>query len=261
MRLTVLGSSSSGNGYVLRADHGGETLLLEAGLPLKAALRAIDYDIASVVGCLVTHEHGDHTKHVREALDDTTAPVYMSQGTWEAIEGRTKSRRRPETASHGRQVRLGGYTAMPIECAVVSGGEKVWLHDAAEPICWLIRHEEMGTLLFATDLYCLPSTKWDGLSNIMVECNYDTDTLKENYESGRIPKARYERAWVSHMGCDTLCGQLARMELGGVSKIVLLHGSGENGNRKKFEAMVQEATGKPAITAEPGLVTHLWRIN
>lgn len=267
MRLKVLGSSSKGNGYILSADGSGEAILLEAGLPLKEAVRGVGYMVDTLKGCFITHEHGDHIKHVREVLEQTTMPVYMSSGTMRKAEeggiydpGRPSAQRAIE-AVHGRIVTAGGFTVMPIECSVTSGGEKVWLHDAAEPMCYQIHHSEMGTILFATDLYCLPSTKWTGLSGVMVECNYDTDTLKGNYESGRIPKARYDRAWVSHMGCDTLCRQLAMMDLAMVTKIVLLHCSGENGNRGAFERRVEEATGRPAITATAGLVTTIGAIH
>jgi hypothetical protein len=54
MELTVLGSSSEGNAYVLQR---GRSLLLEAGIPFKKVLAALGNNVKKIVGCLITHEH------------------------------------------------------------------------------------------------------------------------------------------------------------------------------------------------------------
>ena len=57
MRLQVISTGSGANCYLLEA--GTEVLILDAGLPVRKMLPHIR-DFRSVVGCLVTHEHGDH---------------------------------------------------------------------------------------------------------------------------------------------------------------------------------------------------------
>ena len=58
MNITVVGSSSSGNGYIINTDSG--TLLIECGMKLTKTEEALKYDLSDVVGLLVSHEHGDH---------------------------------------------------------------------------------------------------------------------------------------------------------------------------------------------------------
>jgi len=61
MRLKVLASSSKGNSYILESPTGN--LLLEQ-VSMEGDIAGLDYDISKVVGCLVSHEHKDHSKAI-----------------------------------------------------------------------------------------------------------------------------------------------------------------------------------------------------
>lgn len=52
-KITCVGSSSKGNGYIL--DDGKNQLLIELGCRFEEYLKVLDYKIESVGGCLVTH--------------------------------------------------------------------------------------------------------------------------------------------------------------------------------------------------------------
>ena len=67
MLLTVLGSSSKGNGYIL--DNGQEALILECGVNIKEAKKALQFNIRKVAGCVVTHQHNDHAGHIAKYAD------------------------------------------------------------------------------------------------------------------------------------------------------------------------------------------------
>ena len=58
-RLKIVGSSSSGNAYIL--DCGSEQLILELGVSWKEILKALNFDLSKVRACLVTHSHQDHS--------------------------------------------------------------------------------------------------------------------------------------------------------------------------------------------------------
>jgi glyoxylase-like metal-dependent hydrolase (beta-lactamase superfamily II) len=63
MKLAVLGSGSRGNALAIHTD--GATLLVDAGLGLKALERRAaeaGIPLAPMVGIVLTHEHGDHTR-------------------------------------------------------------------------------------------------------------------------------------------------------------------------------------------------------
>ncbi|MCM1170426.1 MAG: MBL fold metallo-hydrolase, partial [Bacteroides sp.] len=143
MMLKVLGSSSSGNGYVLA--NGSEALLLEAGVRGADVKRALGFDLSGVAGCLITHEHGDHAGYVNDVLD-MAIPVYASQGTIDALQ--VDGNRLPKPCRAGKMFSLGRFKILPFETK----------HDCAEPLGYYINHPETGNLLFATDTYYLPCT-------------------------------------------------------------------------------------------------------
>ena len=58
MKLKVLGSSSSGNCYILESDT--EALIIEAGLPFMEVKKALNFNVRKIVGVVVSHSHGDH---------------------------------------------------------------------------------------------------------------------------------------------------------------------------------------------------------
>lgn len=51
--LTTLGSSSSGNCYIIQC--GKEKLIIEAGIKIKEVLNALNYEVNSVAGVIVSH--------------------------------------------------------------------------------------------------------------------------------------------------------------------------------------------------------------
>lgn len=56
MKLTILGSSSSGNGYILESND-GEKLIIEAGVKIMKYKEALNFDINCIRACVVSHAH------------------------------------------------------------------------------------------------------------------------------------------------------------------------------------------------------------
>ena len=85
MRLTVLGSGSTGNAVLISA---GETrVLVDAGMSareLARRLAVVGEDIARLDGVVITHEHGDHAGGLRVLLKSLQCPVYISGETRDA---------------------------------------------------------------------------------------------------------------------------------------------------------------------------------
>lgn len=239
MKLKVLGSSSSGNCYLLTADN-GETLIIEAGVRFDKVKKALDYDLSRVVGCIVTHEHGDHAGHVRDFIK-AYIPTLMSGGAAEALGLEGVGTVRPVRPFSENAV--GSFQVMPFPVQ----------HDAAEPFGWLIRHDECGSVLFATDTYYL-KYRFNGLSNILIECNYRIDLLRRNVEAGRIDHKRYERTIESHMSYGTCLETLLANDLSRVNNIVLIHLSACNSHASEFAGGIAKATNKQnVLVAVPGM--------
>ena len=53
-RLTVLGSSSQGNGYLLDAN--GEQLIIECGVPAKDIFKLLEWRIGNVAACICSYQ-------------------------------------------------------------------------------------------------------------------------------------------------------------------------------------------------------------
>ncbi len=238
MKLTVIGSGSSGNGYILHNDR--EALIIEAGMGMRRYKIALGFNIAIVSGCLVSHEHKDHSKSVKDMLA-AKIPVYMSGGTARSIFGDAELPHLHRIEAN-KEVPVGSFQVLPFEV----------VHDAVEPFGYLIRHEETGTVLFATDTYYLPH-KFNGLNNVMIECNYDANILKTNVESGEVHPSVAKRVLTSHFSYRHCIEALQANDLSAVNNIVLLHLSSSNSNAEAFRQGVEEATSKPTFVAKAGL--------
>lgn len=137
MDIKVLGSSSKGNCY--RITDGNTPLLLECGLPFKAIQRQLHFQLSGISGVLITHEHGDHAKSVKDMMK-AGIDCYMSQGTAEALK---LSGHRVKVVQAKKQFKLGTWTVLPFDVQ----------HDCAEPLGFLLANLAGDKLLYATDTY------------------------------------------------------------------------------------------------------------
>jgi phosphoribosyl 1,2-cyclic phosphodiesterase len=248
MKLTVLGSSSMGNSYILQNRK--EALIIEAGIKSKDVLQALDFNVTKVVGCLVTHEHQDHAGYATDVAG-LHVPVFCSQGTLDAVKQRNEDAFAALSISSlfksvkaGEQFRVGGFTILPFNT----------VHDAAEPLGFLINHSETGNFLFATDTYYLPC-KFAHLNNIMIECNYDKGIVEANVQAGKLAPVIVNRLYKSHLSLDGCINALQANDLSEVNKIILLHLSAGNSNARQFKRQVELSTGKNVLIADAGLTT------
>src|SRR5690606_6092668 len=157
----VINSNSAGNCYLFTDDK-GNTLIVECGERFERIKRALDFNLSSVVGVCVTHEHGDHSKGVAAAVE-SGLDVYATAGTLRAF-GFHSYRFNPMAI--GIPYHIGPFDVIAFDTH----------HNTTEPCGFLIRHPEMGTTLFLTDTtysdYVFPE-----LTNILIEANYSEDII------------------------------------------------------------------------------------
>lgn len=237
MTLTILGSSSSGNCYLLESKK--DILILEAGVNLKEIKKAVK-DWPKIIGCLVTHEHKDHSKSIL-GLMRYGINVYASAGTFKALKI-VKNVHRAKKMQVRINYKIGSFTIFPFNIE----------HDAVQPFGFLIDHKESGRIVFITDThyckYCFPK-----LNNIIIECNYSHEILEKNIEAGRVPDIVRTRLLKNHMSLDTCKGFLKANDLSRVQNIVLCHLSDGNSNARQFKKEVKELTKKNVFVASKGL--------
>lgn len=233
IEVKCLASGSTGNSYAV--DDGRSVLLLEAGIRSNRILSGYADLLDRVAGCLVTHEHDDHSKSAVR-LTESGIDVYASVGTLDAIRPAGFQRGyRFHTLRAGVQAQLGSWIVLPWEAQ----------HDAAEPLGFLLYSQHTKErLIFATDTYFIPNT-FRGLNYIMVECNYDLSLLLRNISDGTVPEVLKPRLLQSHFSLDNVRAFLTANDLSRVQRIYLLHVSSQNGDKEKFKSDIVALTGKP----------------
>lgn len=244
MMLRVIGTGSSGNCILLEADR--DALLLDAGLRWETILGSLPSGLRNVRGCLITHEHKDHSKAALRMLQ-YGVPTVMSKGTWRTVA------KNPET--------------LPSHLMLVAGGQALYLppftivaapamHDAAEPLAFMVRHDPTKeTALYATDTYMLPNT-FPGIHHWIIECNYTMSKAQELLETPEKAPL-YDRLMQSHMSLERLCKAFEANDLRATRTIVLIHISGERGDSPLMQDTIERLTGIRTIAAKNGMEIKL----
>lgn len=232
IEIKPLGSSSAGNAYHI--TDGYTALLLEAGIRYPDIQRALNFQTSKIAGCLVTHEHGDHVKAVKEVMK-AGIDVYASRGTFEAL-GIVGHRAKQIRAK--QQFQIGSWTILPFDVQ----------HDVSEPLGFLLANGVGEKLVFITDSYYC-RYKFSGLTHIMLECNYSTPILEDNIAAGRVPPVMKKRLIKSHFSLENAKDFLRANDLQKVQEIWLLHLSDANSDEALFKREIQELTGKPVFIA------------
>lgn len=237
MKLIIIGSSSQGNSYALQSDS-GEILLIEAGVPLREVKKAIGYKTSKVVGCIISHVHGDHAKHIPEYLraginvssNDEVAEKYPGVDTmYENI-----------TFRFGKF----GVTPFPVE------------HDAKN-FGYLIHELSYGTIFFATDCYNLHFVI-RGCKTYLAECNYSDAILDKATADGLTPRRQADRIRLSHMSMEHAISWLHDCDVEHCArKIILIHGSARHLIPNAAVSKFQQVLGVPTYYAKAGLVVNL----
>lgn len=222
MIFTPLASSSHGNAYLL--DDGQTCLQIECGPTYKHLQKLTGYNTTQILGCLVSHEHKDHSGCYKQLLKNGT-PVYASQGTADALECDIIDILEP-----WKQAAIGTFDVLPFPV----------FHDAEEPIGFLIRSRVDGEkLVFATDTVNL-AYQFPGVNLVAVECNYSDDILNR---SERMPEKVRHRIKNAHMSVIRCCNWLEKLDKSNVREVYLMHLSDACSNEWMFRRMVQDVVG------------------
>ena len=183
MRLTVLGSGSTGNAVLICA--GRTRVLVDAGMSAKETARRlaiVGEDVARLDGVIITHEHGDHAGGLRVLLKSLQCPVYISGETRDAYI-REKSRHndepqrrvealrdRVEEISSSRDFRVGEIDFHPFTIP----------HDAADNFGFIAKHDgvRVATLMDFGHVTTLITEQLRNCAAIVIESNHSRDMLK-----------------------------------------------------------------------------------
>jgi len=221
LRFAPLFSGSSGNAIYVGCD--GAHMLVDAGVSgtrVAKALESVGVSPKDLSGILVTHEHTDHIQGVGVLSRKYDVPVYATEGTWEAMDGKlgviaAKNRCLIEPEIN--------FFLGPVEIMAFSTP-----HDAADSVGY---HFELNGARFAlaTDIGCVRDG-WlkhiMGADAVLLESNYDPDML----QAGPYPYDLKKRILSKrgHLSNDDAGATAVKLIEAGARQIVLGHLSKEN---------------------------------
>lgn len=227
MDIKVLGSGSSGNCY--RVSDGKTSLLLDAGLPIKRIKQGLDFLLHDIDGVLITHEHLDHAKAVKD-LVKCGIDVYMSAGTKSALK---IEHHRAKAIKSMEVFNVGSFRIIAFDL----------VHDAKEPVGFLIYSvATKESLLYITDtMYC--KYRFKNLTYILIEMNFDYDIAHENVINRELNDGLAHRIYKNHMSKDAALEFIKINKSVFLKEIYLLHLSDGNSDAQAFKKAVQALTG------------------
>lgn len=223
MEIEALASGSSGNVTAIRTLN-GELVLIDCGKSFAWTMARLDYELPDAL--LITHEHGDHSRAVKQFLSKAVE-VFMTAGTRDALNLEPSRNLHILTKANlietadaefydGVRFHIGGSL---IGQAIPS------THDAKEPVNFILE-DAQDRVLFVTDTGALPKVRGD-FTKIFIEANYDTRELMWS----DLPHIVKERILNNHLPIESVEKFLAKYPN---AEKTLLHISKRHGNEAEF---------------------------
>jgi phosphoribosyl 1,2-cyclic phosphodiesterase len=171
LRFSILGSGSTGNSTIVEC--GSTRILFDAGLSAKQLclrLESLEIDPASISAILLTHEHGDHIRGLKNFLRKYPVPLYAT----------------PETAHVVRESNIGNADWITFEAGQgftinhLSIGSFAIQHDAVDPVGFVVSNGETRFGFLSDVGFVTQSVKLHlkNLTALFVEANYDEELLE-----------------------------------------------------------------------------------
>lgn len=238
LRFRNLASGSGGNATLIEGGEGGNTacrLLMDCGLSLRQIdlrLAAAGTSAAGLHAVFITHEHSDHTGCVMKLALRERLPVWMSEGTWQAM-GAPDLDGLLRIARAGEAIDLGGLQVLPFAVP----------HDAREPLH--LRCSDGAThIALMTDLGHVSEPvlqHLQGCHALLLETNHDSGML----HGGGYPAFLQRRIAgpLGHLPNDASAALLRSVCHPGLRQVVAAHLSARNNQPQLAQAALADAWG------------------
>lgn len=226
MILKCLGTGSQqGNCYLL--CHNDEVLILDAGIPIRAIKKGLNWDISKVVGVLCSHVHADHSKAVKD-FENMGISVFKPYD---------------ETKACPLKIRYGSFGIQAFKVP----------HDGV-PCYGFYITVDGHRILYATDFEYLPcSFKNVRLTDMIVECNHQTELVDKG-------QAKYTHQIKGHCSLDTLIEKVIKENMtSNLRTVILCHMSSDSIDCSFAKKQIEEIVGSNVKVelAMAGLETEL----
>ena len=214
-------SGSHANAYAV--DDGKTKVLIEAGVSADRLRHFVD--LSNVAGCLLTHEHKDHSKYAY-SLQKSGIDVYGTYGTLEGIPGHRK-----------REIGINGFFTVG-SWSVYSFDVE---HDASQPCGYMLYSmHTKERLLFVTDAMRI-KYNFKGITHLAIEANYCEGLINQLTSTDH-----FKRVYSSHLSVQAAISTIKNnIEWGSLDTVFLLHLSDQNSDEALFQKRVQDAVKRP----------------
>lgn len=186
--------------------------------------------MSEIDAILVTHEHQDHARSVKD-FKKRGFKVYANERITEGEPTVT--------------LRSGQAKVIAIDTTVTPVSVE---HDAPESLGFIIRTAQETVFFFNDCKYFSADLSSILVDYVMIEANYDGQMVHFAYEQAKkdsnlADMRRYQRIVNAHMSIAHCIKHLEKMNLSQCKAIFLMHLSDRNSNAERFKYRVQQATG------------------
>lgn len=210
-------------------------LLLDCGVSFKRVEKKLNFSTHLLSGVLITHEHMDHAKYIKDFIKNGI-DIYINKETKDAL--KLDDHFRIKIIDELVPFKVGNFNIIAFE----------GIHDAVRPLNFVLSINDYKTL-YATDTQYI-SYKIDGLTHIMIECNYSNEIIDDKLEQKEIEYFRVARILKTHMSIETAIKYIEAVDKSQLKEIVMVHLSKGNASKDKFKKMMQSKFGIKTTVAE-----------
>ncbi len=186
MRITVLGSGSSGNAVLISTEN--TNVLVDAGMSAREILRRlgeVGVSADKLDAVLLTHEHGDHAGGLRVLMGSVSCPVYLSRATEDAFYDTRKGGQNGDSESSKRRSALKERTveiesSRDFQIGDIDFEPFSVPHDAVDNFGFVAKKNgvRIATLMDFGHISELIKEKLKGCDAIVIESNHSRDMLR-----------------------------------------------------------------------------------
>lgn len=236
MEIISIGSSSSGNSYIVKV--GEANFILDVGLSAKkilAAMESVEMRGSDIDAIFITHEHIDHIRSIRTiAKKCPEAKLYMSRGTYEACDSlKELDDERIHFVSANEQIWIipkngeNNAPSVKISCFSLS-------HDAKEPLGFSFEEVNLGkSLCVVTDTGIVTDEIFEAMKsadNLVFEANHEENLLMMGEYPYHVKmRIKSDYGHLSNVACgECIARLLESRESSGELNVMLAHLSEKN---------------------------------
>lgn len=238
--IHILSSGSKANCFVLESDE--KMILIDQGLSFKEFLRrasGLGIDTSKIKAILLTHEHSDHSCGVAYTAHKLDIPVYSTEKTICKVNLNSKYNMKFKCVDKHAAFEIGDFICTPFEI----------MHDAVDPVGFMISMKTGQTLCFATDTGKVTNRMMSYISqsdHIILEANHDHSMLYSNRKYPADLKARIRGAH-GHLSNDQSLEIIDRLGGKCPKTIIFSHLSEENNSPLLLGGLIEEIKRKNSM--------------